>query len=185
MALPDGVLETLQSLPLDVPNSVSKIERAALALYNLLNVKFEGGIQDIKAISDRLRYYNEQHDLFAQRLVKFFSSQFSDIASKSSGGTSARSAGPFMSSTLTSPNTSGTLCLHQNEEFHSFLSAYKSLILLCRHQSPREHLEICTSYQNAMGSLVSKDLSRLFESIKSNHLLKRPNPEPNSRKKLH
>ena len=167
-------------MPLDAPTSVPKIEKAAQSLYNLLNVKFEGGIQDIKAISDRLRYYNEQHDLFAKRLVKFFTSQFNDIVTKQSSASSART---FVSSHLTSPNTTtGALCLPRHDEIYTFLAAYKSLILLCRHQSPREHLEICTQYQNSMGNLVSKDLSRMFETLKANHLLKRPNPEPSSRK---
>ena len=161
-------------MPLDVPASVSKIEKAAQSLYNLLNVKFEGGIQDIKAISDRLRYYNEQHDLFAKRLVKFFKNQFDDIVTKQSSAYSART---FVSS----PNaTTGALSLPRHDEVYTFLTAYKSLLLLCKHQSPREHLEICTGYQNSMGNLVSKDLTRMFETLKSNHLLKRPNPEPSS-----
>lgn len=174
-------------MPLDVPTSVPKIEKAAQSLYNLLNVKFEGGIQDIKAISDRLRYYNEQHDLFAKRLVKFFKNQFNDIATKQSS-TSSSSARSFVSSHyLTSPNTtstSGALSLPRHDEFYTFLTAYKSLLLLCRHQSPREHLEICTEYQNSMGNLVSKDLMKMFETLKANHLLKRPNPDPSARKQL-
>lgn len=166
-------------MPLDAPSSVPKIEKAAQSLYNLLNVKFEGGIQDIKAISDRLRYYNEQHDLFAKRLVKFFTQQFHDISIKQQIATSARTS--FGSSHLTSPNTTnGVLSLPRHDEIYTFLSAYKSLLLLCRHQSPREHLEICTQYQNFMGNLVSKDLARMFETLKANHLLKRPNPEPSA-----
>ena len=180
--MPDGVLEVLQSMPLDVPASVPKIEKAAQSLYDLLNVKFEGGIQDIKAISDRLRYYNEQHDLFAKRLVKFFKTQFADMTSKQ---TSASSARTLASSHLTSPNTTiGALSLPRHDEIYTFLTTYKSLVLLCRHQSPREHLEICTEYQNSMGNLVSKDLSRFFETLKANHLLKRPNPDPSARKKI-
>lgn len=167
VALPDGVLENLQSLPLDVPTSISKIEKAANALYNLLNVKFEGGIQDIKAISERLRYYNEQHDLFAKRLVKFFTSQFNEIT---------------RSSTSSGSSQTGSLFLPRHDEIYTFLSAYKSLIFLCRHQSPREHLEICTQYQNALGAMVSKDLTKMFETLKGTHLIKRPNPEPSSRK---
>jgi hypothetical protein len=167
-------------MPLDAPTSIPKIERAAQSLYNLLNVKFEGGIQDIKAISDRLRYYNEQHDMFAKRLVKFFTVQFADIANKQGTSSSART---FVSAHLTSPNpTSSSLGLPRHDEIYAFLSAYKSLILLCRHQSPREHLEICTQYQNTLGVLISKDLNRLFETLKTNHLIKRPNPEPPSRK---
>lgn len=178
--MPDGVLEILQSMPLDVTTSVPKIEKAAQSLYNLLNVKFEGGIQDIKAISDRLRYYNEQHDLFAKRLVKFFKTQFQDISTKQSSASSART---FVSSHLTSPTTTiGALTLPRHDEIYTFLTAYKSLLLLCRHQSPREHLEICTEYQNSMGNLVSKELARMFETLKANHLLKRPNPDPSARK---
>ena len=167
-------------MPLDVPTSVSKIERAANSLYTLLNVKFEGGIQDIKAISDRLRFYNEQHDLFAKRLVKFFTGQFADIASKQ-GSLSARN---FVSNHLTSSNSSGALSIPRHDEIYTFLSAYKPLLLLCRHQSPREHLEICTQYQNTLGNMVSKDLTRLFETLKTNNLIKRPNPEPSARKTL-
>lgn len=182
VALPDGVLNVLQTLPLDAPTSILKIERAAQALYNLLNVKFEGGIQDIKAISDRLRYYNEQHDLFAKRLVNFFTAQFADIASKQGAASSAKT---FVSAHLTSPNpTAAALTLPHHDEIYTFLAAYKSLILLCRHQSPREHLEICTQYQNTLESLTSKDLSRLFETIKTSHLIKRPNPEPSACKLL-
>ena len=184
VALPDGVLEILQSMPLQVPSSISKIEAAAQSLYNLLNVKFEDGIQDIKAISDRLRFYNEQHDLFARRLVKFFTSQFLDILNKftsTSTSTSFIQSHLASASPTTNPKTSGSFNLPRHDEIYAFLSAYKSLILLCRHQSPREHLEICTQYQNTLGSLVSKDLSRLFETLKSTHLLKRPNPDPTSR----
>jgi len=178
VALPDGVLEILQKAPLDVPASISKIEKAAQSLYNLLNVKFEGGIQDIKAISDRLRFYNEQHDLFARRLVQFFTAQFSDIIGGSGGG----SARGFVASHLASPTatTGGSLNLPRHDEIYTFLSAYKNLISLCKHQCPREHLEICTQYQMSLGNLVSKDLNRMFETLKTAHLLKRPNPEPSS-----
>lgn len=167
MALPDGVLEILKSAPLDAATSIPKIEKAAHSLYNLLNVKFEGGIQDIKAISDRLRFYNEQHDLFAKRLVKFFTGQFHDIVNSSRSSLSSQS---------------GSLCLPRHEEIYTFLSAYKSLILLCRHQSPREHLEICTQFQNALGIMISKDLTKMLDILKGTHLIKRPNPEPSSRK---
>lgn len=152
-------------MPFDSPTSVSKIERAAKDLYKLLNIKFEDGIQDIKAISDRLKYYSEQHDAFARRLVKFFSDQFNDIVSKQSQrGTAARSP----------------ISLPRHDEIYTFLSAYKSLILQSRHQCPREHLEICSQYQSAVGNLISKDFTRLFEALKTAHLLKRPNPEPSS-----
>jgi hypothetical protein len=179
--LPNGVLDTLQNAPLDVPSSISKIERAAQSLYNLLNVKFEGGIQDIKAISDRLRFYNEQHDQFARRLVQFFTAQFTEII-----GNSSTSSRGFVASHLASPtSTSGSLNLPRHDEVYTFLSAYKTLISLCKHQCPREHLEICTQYQNSMGNLLSKDLSRMFETLKTAHLLKRPNSEPYSRNMAH
>lgn len=182
MALPDGILEILQSMPLDVPASIPKIEDAAQSLYNLLNVKFEGGIQDIKAISDRLRYYNEQHDQFAKRLVKFFTLQFSEIINKQ-GTSAANSARGFGSSYYLYPSSTAnnSLNLSRHDEIYSFLSIYKPLILLCRYQCPREHLEICTQFQNSLSSLLSKDLLKLFESLKTSHLLKRPNPDPSSR----
>ena len=153
-----------------MPTSIPNIEKAAQSLYTLLNVKFEGGIQDIKAISDRLRYYNEQHDLFAKRLVKFFANQFQEIINSSRSANSSNSG------------QSGPLALPRHDEVYAFISAYKSLIILCRHQSPREHLEICTQYQNALGAMLSKDLTRMFDAIKGSHLIKRPNPEPSSRK---
>ena len=143
--------------------------KAAHSLYNLLNVKFEGGIQDIKAISDRLRFYNEQHDLFAKRLVKFFTGQFGEIVNSSRSSSSSISS---QSGSLSSPATT---------KFTLSSPAYKSLILLCRHQSPQEHLEICTQYQNALGTMISKDLARMFETLRNSHLIKRPNSDPTSR----
>ncbi len=156
----------LQKLPLDAPNSIAKIERAARELYSLLTVKFEGGIQDIKAVSDRLKYYNEQHSVFAKRLVQFISGKLAEITNK------------------TSQSTQSNVVLPRYEDIFSFLSAYRPLILLCKSQSPREHYEICAAFQNSFGALVTRDLGKFFECLKASHLLKRPVTEPPSSKIL-
>jgi hypothetical protein len=168
VALPDGVLDVLQKLPLDAPSSISKVERAARELYSLLTVKFEGGIQDIKAVSDRLKYYNEQHDLFCKRLVQFIASKLAEVTSKSS------------QSVRLGPSTASGVVLPRYEEISGFLSAYKPLILLCKSQSPREHYDICSAFQNSFGSLVTRDLAKFFDSLRASHLLKRPITEPSS-----
>lgn len=168
--MPDGVLDVLQNLSLDAPNSIAKIERAAHELYDLLTVKFEGGIQDIKAVSDRLKYYNEQHDLFFKRLVHFLSNRLNELT--------AKSGNQVMSPRVAS--LSSGFVLPRHEEIISFLSAYRSLILLCKSQSPREHYDICSSFQNSFGSLITRDLSKFFDSLRAYHLLKRPNTEPSS-----
>lgn len=171
VALPDGVLDVLQKMPLDAPSMISKIERAAKELYNILNVKFEGGIQDIKAVSDRLRYYNEQHDLFAKKLVQYISSQLANLSTKATNAS------------LSSPRTTAAsgVALPAHNELADFLTAYRPLILLCKTQSPREHFEICSSFQGSFGAVITQDLNKFFDTIKSSHLLKRPNPEPPSR----
>jgi hypothetical protein len=171
VALPEEVLDVLQNLPLDVPGAVGKLERAANELYGLLNVKFEGGIQEIKAISERLRYYNEQHSAFAKRLVAFFVKHFGSIASVA--------ASKDGNSTGNQPRTGisggGALRIPKHEEVLTFIVAYRPLIMLARTQSPREHFEICAAYQNIIGNqLIGKDLAKFFEALKSSHLLKRP-----------
>lgn len=171
VALPDGVLDVLQKLSLDAPNSISKVERAARELYSLLTVKFEGGIQDIKAVSDRLKYYNEQHDLFSKRLVQFFSIKLAEITSKSA---------QIAQSPRIGPSTASGVVLPRYEEIVNFLSAYKPLILLCKSQSPREHYDICSAFQNSFGALVTRDLTKFFDSLRASHLLKRPATEPSS-----
>lgn len=170
VALPDGVLDVLQTMPLDASSAIPKIERAAKELYHLLSVKFEGGIQDIKAISDRLRYYNEQHAAFARRLVHFLSTSLADIAAKT-----VASGSRSILSTAT-----GAVSLPKHDELLVFLTAYHPLILLCKAQCPREHYDICSAYQSALGTILTKDLARLFDSIKTSHLIRRPATDPPS-----
>ena len=179
VALPDGVLEVLQSLPFDSPGAVGKLERAANDLYALLNVKFEDGIQEIKAISDRLKYYSEQHDAFSKRLVEFFKKNFADMANSAASKDS-----PYGSATLKAfvgSSTTGALMLPKHEDILTFLSAFKSLIVLCRTQSPRDHFDLCTAYQSSIGGqVIQRDLARFFDAMKTNHLLRRPNSELSS-----
>jgi len=175
VALPDGVLEVLQSLPFDSPGAVSKLERAANDLYNLINVKFEGGIQEIKAISDRLKFYNEQHNTFSKRLVEFFKKNFAEIAAAAAA---KDSYGAATLKALVGTTSAGVLVLPRHEEIITFLSAFKSLIVLCRAQSPREHHDLCSAYQTLIGSqVIQRDLARFFESLKTSYLLRRPNPD--------
>jgi hypothetical protein len=155
--LPDDIVVSVERMPLGVPANAQKIADAARAIHKLLSTKFEDGLGNIMAVSERMEFYSNTLRRFVDKLASFFISAFAGYRDKF----------------LTQKGSRKVIKLTGLDELEPFLVAYAPLISGLREMDGRKHTEIAAAYQSDMSAMYRKEATDLVETMKSNRLIKK------------
>ncbi|KAL1922367.1 uncharacterized protein VTP21DRAFT_9906 [Calcarisporiella thermophila] len=160
LSLSESVLTTLKQESLESSQGLSRLEDAAGALMRVLHNRFEDGLQDLKAVQERMQVYNGHSNQFCSRIFEFLQVMLAAQAESCVGIESGM-------------GRKGKLRLRPHEQAENVLIRYKGLILWMKEMDPRRYSELQMLYSANMSKPYKSEVRELIELIKEKHLYRK------------
>ncbi|KAI8143952.1 exocyst complex component Sec3-domain-containing protein [Fennellomyces sp. T-0311] len=156
ITIPRSCLDSLKFDPMDTAENVDQIQRAAEKVQQVLKIKLGDGMQNMKAVQERMEVYNSHSNKFSARIFDFMKSQF-DKQAENQRSVSGR------------PNTSRKqqpVVAMPHTVVEDNLIKYQGFSLWEKEMEPRMYSELQRYYAQTMAPLYEQDVRELIDSVR-------------------
>ncbi|KAI9007517.1 exocyst complex component Sec3-domain-containing protein [Phycomyces nitens] len=159
ISIPRACLESLKYDPMETVEDIERIQSSAERLQKVLKIKLDGGLQDMKAVQEKLEAYNVHSNTFCSRINEFLKNQFDQQAKVLAD-----------SKTRVQPTVTGrkpqSIVVHPHESAEDGLIRYQGFSLWEKELEPRMYNELQRYYAQAMAPLYEKDIRELMDATR-------------------
>ncbi|KAI9496495.1 exocyst complex component Sec3-domain-containing protein [Zychaea mexicana] len=163
ITIPRSCLDSLKFDPMDTAENVEQIQSSAEKVQQVLKIKLGDGMQNMKAVQERMAVYNSHSNNFSARIFDFMKSQFDkQVKKKNQKAVSSR--------TPSNPRKpQQTLVAMPHTVIENNLIKYQGFSLWEKEMEPRMYSELQRYYAQTMAPLYEQDTRELIESVRPHY----------------
>ncbi|KAI9311228.1 exocyst complex component Sec3-domain-containing protein [Dichotomocladium elegans] len=159
ITIPRSCLDSLKFDPVDTAENVEQIQAAAEKLQKVLKIKFEDGIQNMKAVQERLEAYNTHSNAFSARIFEHMKGQFEKQANHHLEIRPNNSPG-------STRKASQNITAYPHKTIEDNLIRYQGFFLWEKEMEPRMYSELQRYYAQTMAPLYEQDIRELIDAVR-------------------
>ncbi|KAI7855257.1 exocyst complex component Sec3-domain-containing protein, partial [Circinella umbellata] len=160
ITIPRSCLDSLKYDPMDTAENVDQIQRAAEKVQQVLKIKLGDGMQNMKAVQERMAVYNSHSNKFSARIFDFMKSQFDKQVNINQKAVSVRTP------SSNSRKQQQTLVAMPHTVIEDNLIKYQGFSLWEKEMEPRMYSELQRYYAQTMAPLYESDTRELIDGVR-------------------
>ncbi|KAI7886029.1 hypothetical protein K492DRAFT_156532 [Lichtheimia hyalospora FSU 10163] len=161
ITIPRSCLDSLKYDPMDTAENVGQIQAAAEKLQQVLKIKLDDGMQNMRAVQERMEVYNAHSNKFSTRIYDHMKQEFEKHA-QHYGDMKNRS--PANSSRKNQP-----IVAVPHKSIEDSLIRYQGFSLWEKEMEPRMYSELQRHYAQAMAPLYEQDIRELLDATRPSY----------------